>query len=133
MCDMVLIFIFTCSNGTMKSSNEISLLVSPSLSIPTTLQDFQPASAPSLSSSSSLSQPTISPSVLENLGEAHIPGKLYGQSAAETLLGTLETGGASARLSMDLKASPRQEAAFVKLRERLDNGSLVSSLILTLF
>ncbi|KAI0035933.1 hypothetical protein K488DRAFT_82545 [Vararia minispora EC-137] len=91
--------------------NELSLSVTPSLSIPLTMHDFHP--------------PTdLENSSLDNVAPAVIPGKLYSQSAAMKLLSTLEVGGASARIALDVKASPSEQMMFDRLREQLEAGSL---------
>jgi hypothetical protein len=93
------------------------VVVSPSLSIPTILQDIRPPLA-------------LSDSSFFDIGPGVVPGKLYGLDAALKLINTFETGGATAHILLEDKASSAEKEAFVQLYERLNNSSLVRSKLL---
>ncbi|VDC00651.1 unnamed protein product [Peniophora sp. CBMAI 1063] len=90
------------------ASTDFMLSVSPSLHIPASFKDIRATS-----------------SVFSGLGAPTISGKLYGREATDLLLGTLEPAGAFARVILDAKASPREEAAFAQLYQRLEGDSML--------
>ncbi|KZV69033.1 hypothetical protein PENSPDRAFT_753689, partial [Peniophora sp. CONT] len=90
------------------ASTEFKLSVSPSLQIPASFKDVR-----------------ASGSVFSGLGVPTISGRLYGREATEALLATLEPAGAAARVVLDAKASPREEAAFAQLFQRLEGDSML--------